>query len=135
MNQLTIVHKKSNNQKVVSKTNPVEELENKRCGHGLNIANTKNVCRLQNTDKYYVQSESAENIYYLVSYKFDEQNDYCSCPDSSIRKLKCKHQFAIEHSIRLGKVQTIEKFNGKTFANKIPVVQQSKSWKDSEYSY
>lgn len=131
MNQLTIVHKKpSNNQKVVSKT--VEELENKRESHGLNIALTENVCRLQNTDRYYVQSESAENIYYLVSNKFDEKNDYCSCPDSSIHRLKCKHQFAIEHSIRLGKIQTIDHFNGKTFANKIPVV---KTWKDSEYSF
>lgn len=107
MQQLTIEHKKvkSNNVKVVSKT--VEEVENKRCGHGLNIVNTKNVYRLQNTDTYYVQSESVENIYYYVRYNFGVL-EWCSCPDNSIRGLKCKHQFAIEHSIRLGALKDID---------------------------
>ena len=50
--------------------NKSEELENKREDHGLNIALTRNVLRLQNTDTYYVQSESAENIYYYVRYNF-----------------------------------------------------------------
>jgi hypothetical protein len=44
MNQLTIVHKKSNNQqKIVSNENKVEEYENKREGHGRSIALTRKV--------------------------------------------------------------------------------------------
>ncbi len=62
--------------------NKSEELENKREDHGLNIALTRNVLRLQNTDTYYVQSESAENIYYYVRYNFGVL-EWCSCPDNS----------------------------------------------------
>ncbi len=50
MQQLTIEHKKSNNSKVVSSS---EEIENKREGHGLNIALTRKVFRLQNTDTFF----------------------------------------------------------------------------------
>ena len=127
------IKKQSNNQKVVSKT--IQELENKRESHAANIALTKKVLRVQNTDTHYIQSESADNIYYLVHYEFNEQNDYCSCPDSSIRRLRCKHQIAIEYAIRLGTLKDIDKFNGKTFQNKIPVVKQQSKWSDSQYDF
>jgi predicted nucleic acid-binding Zn finger protein len=137
MQQLTIEHNSNNSkQKIVSKSKQ-EIAENKREGHGRNIALTKNVCRLQNTDTYYVQSESAENIYYYVRYNFGVL-EWCSCPDNSIRGIKCKHQFAIEYAIRLGTLKDIDKLpkEATRFTNQ-PIVQQSKSksWKDDEYDF
>jgi predicted nucleic acid-binding Zn finger protein len=135
MQQLKVEHKSTNNQKqkIVSK----EISENKREDHGRNIALTRNVFRLQNTDTYYVKSESVENIYYYVRYNFGVL-EWCSCPDNSIRSIKCKHQFAIEYAIRLGTLKDIEKLpkEATRFTNQ-PIVQQSKSksWKDDEYSF
>ena len=137
MQQLKVEHKSNNQkQKIVSK----EISENKREGHGRNIALTRNVFRLQNTDTYYAQSESAENIYYYVRYNFGVL-EWCSCPDNSIRGIKCKHQFAIEFAIMRGTLKDIEKLPKE--AKKYPVsgeevVQQqskSKSWKEDEYSF
>jgi predicted nucleic acid-binding Zn finger protein len=136
MQQLTIEHKSNNQkQKIVSKSE--ESVENKREGKGRSLAISRNVCRLQNTDTYYVQSESAENIYYYVRYNFGVL-EWCSCPDNSIRSIKCKHQFAIEYAIRLGTLKDIEHLPKE--AKRYPVsevVQQSKprSWKDDEYSF
>ncbi|MGE3859150.1 MAG: SWIM zinc finger family protein [Nitrososphaeraceae archaeon] len=134
MQQLIIEHNSNNsNQKIVSgeKTNQNQqklEVENKREDHGRNIALTRNVFRLQNTDTYYAQSESVENIYYCVRYNFGVL-EWCSCPDNSIRGIKCKHQFAIEYAIKLGTLKDIEKLpiNAKKFTNhqEISVVQQS----------
>src|SRR5688572_3628413 len=99
MQQLTIEHKKSTNntKQVVSRENRIEELENKREGHGLNIALTRNVYRLLTSDVYYVQSEHSDEIYYYVKYNPDVF-EWCSCPDNSTRGIKCKHQFAIEYA-------------------------------------
>ncbi len=144
MQQLTIEHNSNNskqNQKIVSKETKQElETENKREGKGRILATSRNVLRLQNTDTYYVQSESAENIYYFVRYNFGVL-EWCSCPDNSIRGIKCKHQFAIEYAIKLGTLKDIDKLptEATRFTNHSEIVQQqqtkSKSWKDSEYSF
>ena len=67
MNQLQIVHKKT-----TSKYQKAEQelVENKREGHGLNIALTRKVCRLQNSDTFYVESEFINDLYYFVRYNF-----------------------------------------------------------------
>ena len=106
MQQLTIEHNSNNSkQKIVSQKS--EELEDKREGKGQVLASSKKVYRLQNTDTYYVQSESAENIYYYVRYNFGVL-EWCSCPDNSTRGIKCKHQFAIEYAIRLRTLKDID---------------------------
>src|SRR5262245_21521381 len=116
------------------------EVKNKREDHGRYIALTRNVFRLQNTDTYYVQSESVENIYYYVRYNFGVL-EWCSCPDNSIRGIKCKQQFAIEYAIKLGTLKDIEKLpkEATRFTNHSEIVQQqqtkSKSWKEDEYSF
>jgi hypothetical protein len=101
MQQLKIEHKKipkSNNSKVVSEEKPAElEYENKREGHGLNIALTRKVFRLQNSDTFYCQSESTD-IYYFIRY--EPYFSWCSCLDNSMRHIKCKHIFGVEYSIR-----------------------------------
>ena len=84
------------------------EQENKREGEGRVLATSNMIYRIQNTDTYYVQSKRSENIYYFVRYNFGVL-EWCSCPDNSIRGIKCKHQFAIEYAIRLGTLKDIDK--------------------------
>ena len=135
MQQLTIEHKKIPNKShvVALKSKQNQELENKREDHGRNIALTKNVYRLQKTDIYYVQSESVDNVYYYVRYNFDVL-EWCSCPDNSIRGIKCKHQFAIEYAIRLGTLKDIDKLPAE--AKKYPQQQiPAKSYTEDDYSF
>ena len=138
MQQLTIEHKKipkTTNQKVVG-SEPKQELENKREGHGLNIALTRNVYRLLTSDVYYVQSERSSEIYYYVKYN-PSVFEWCSCPDNSTRGIKCKHQFAIEHSIRLGTLKDIDKLPAE--AKRYPATTASaiaaKSYRDDDYDF
>jgi hypothetical protein len=96
MQQLKVEHKKipktTSQKQVVGNSEELEE--NKREGYGKNIALNRNVYRLQNTDVFYVESESSNDLYYYVRYNFSGF-EWCSCPDNSTRGIKCKHQFAI----------------------------------------
>ena len=85
------------------------EDEVKRECKGRRLAITGKIYRLQNTDDvFYVPSESrSDNTYYFVKYNLSDS--YCSCPDSSIRQMKCKHIWSIEYAIRLATVKDIEK--------------------------
>jgi hypothetical protein len=138
MQQLKIEHKKTttNNskQKVVSKgQNQIEVVENKREGHGLNIALTRRVYRLLNSDVYYVQSERSNDIYYYVKYIFDSFS-WCSCPDNSIRGQFCKHLYSIEFAIMKGTLRDIEHLPKE--AKRYPVTEESpKSYRDEEYDF
>lgn len=140
MQQLSIVHKKSTNsysKQVVSETKKVEEIENKREGHGRNIALTRNVYRLLTSDVYYVQSERSSEIYYFVRYNPDVF-EWCSCPDNSMRGQKCKHLHAIEFAIRLGTLKDIERLPAeakKYGSTTAAVVQQPKSYRDDDYDF
>ena len=95
MQQLKVEHKKT----IVKTT---------REGKGRTIAQSRRIYRLQNTDVFYVESESSDNTYYYVKLKFDVL-EYCSCPDNSIRGQTCKHLHAVEHAIKLGIVKDVEK--------------------------
>ena len=121
-------------QKIVSNENKSEELENKRRqGHARNIALTRNVFYLLGSKNvYYVQSERSNEIYYYVKYNPDVF-EYCSCPDNSIRGTKCKHQFAIEHSIRKNTLKEIERLPEK--AQRYPTVVTAKDWRSDEYDF
>jgi predicted nucleic acid-binding Zn finger protein len=138
MQQLKVEHKKPkptcNQKQVVG--NSEELVENKREGHGRNIALTRKVFRLQNSDTYYVESESSDNIYYYVRYNFSGLQ-WCSCPDNSMRGQKCKHQFAIEHSIRLGTLKDIEKLpaEAKKYGSSTVAAITAKTYRDDDYDF
>lgn len=56
----------------------------KRMGKGSSIAQSRRIYRLMQTDVFYVESESTDNIYYFVKFKPD-LIEYCTCPDNSLR--------------------------------------------------
>jgi hypothetical protein len=142
MQQLKVEHKKI--PKLTSQTKFVgneqkEEYENKREGHGRDIALTRKVFRLENSDTFYVESGSTDNVFYFVRYNFSGFQ-WCSCPDNSTRGIRCKHQFAIEYAIRLRTLKDIEKlrveakrYGSSTIVSIKPT--QAKSYKDDGYSF
>ena len=86
-------------QKIIEKQQSEQEQIKREC-KGRALALTRKVYRLNNTDVFYVESESSNDTYYFVKYKPDVLT-WCSCPDSSTRGMKCKHQFGVEYAIRL----------------------------------
>ena len=62
------------------------------------------------TDVFYVESESTDNVYYFVKFKPDLV-EYCTCPDNSLRggQMKCKHLHSIEFAIRMGTLRDIDR--------------------------
>lgn len=108
-------------QNIVSKIINEEERV-KRESHGRTIAISRCVYRLAKTDVYYVQSSTVPSRYYYVRFQYEpnlHSNDnnsssWCSCMDYySNRSEKCKHQYAVEYSIRLGTLQDTD--------NKLPI--------------
>ena len=77
MQQLTIEHKN-------------EMKKDRRSGKGRCIALSRRIYRLMQTDVFYVESESTDNVYYFVKFKPDVI-EWCSCCDNSMRGMKCKH--------------------------------------------
>ena len=73
----------------------------RRESRGRVLALSRRMYRLQNSEVYYIESETADNIYYFVKFKPDVF-EWCSCLDNSTRHIKCKHIFGIEFSIRMG---------------------------------
>src|SRR5918993_3850226 len=135
MQQLEIEHKKSNsNSKVVSSEETV--VENKREDHGMNIALTRKVFRLEKSDTFYVESEKSNDLYYFVRYN-PSVFEWCSCPDNSTRGIKCKHQFAIEFAIRLGTLKDIDKLpsEAKRYGSTTVESIAAKSYTEDEYSF
>jgi hypothetical protein len=105
MNQLQIVHKKSTSKNQT--TELVEAVENKREDHGRNIALTRRVYRIVNSDTFYCQSESTD-IYYFVRFN-PSVLEWCSCPDNSYRGNTCKHIFGVIEGIKRQKIIDVEK--------------------------
>jgi len=86
----------------------VEETRDRRESKGGVLAISRRVYRILNSDIFYVESESVDNLYYFVKFKPDVF-ELCSCPDSWTRHVKCKHLFAIEFAIRMGTLKDIDK--------------------------
>lgn len=106
------------------------EKKNRREGKGRVLAISRRIYRLQNTDVFYVESETSDNIYYFVKYKPDVLK-WCSCKDNSTRHTKCKHIFAIEFAIRMGTLKD---------TNKLPAdakrdTNTTKSYTQDDYSF
>ena len=129
MQQLKVEHKKStNNQKVVSNENKLETVENKREGKGRSLATSRRVYRIQKSDTFYVESENSDNIYYFVRFN-PSVFEWCSCPDNSMRSVKCKHIFCIEYALRLETVKHVDKLP-------IEVKREvTKAYTEDDYSY
>ena len=131
MQQLTIEHK-SNNQKIVSEKQT--KVKDRREMRGRVLAISRRVVRLLNSDTYYVESETNDNIYYFVRYN-PSVLEWCSCLDNSTRHLKCKHLHAIEFSIRFGTLKDIKKLptEAKRYS---PVIESpTKSYRNEKYDF
>ena len=131
MNQLEIVHKKSTS-KTNQITEQVETVENKREGKGRILATSRRVYRIQNSDTFYVESENSNNIYYFVRFN-PSVFEWCSCPDNSMRSIKCKHIFCIEYAIRLATVKDVEKLPKESKRDNNSIV--SKLYRDDLYDF
>ena len=137
MQLLTLEHKKipktTNQTKVVGNS---EEIENKREERGRHLAISRRIYRLQSTDTFYVESESGKDLYYFVRYNFSGFQ-WCSCPDNSTRGIKCKHQFAIEHSIMKGTLKDIERLpaEAKRYGSSTVEAITAKSYRDDDYDF
>ena len=86
-------------QKIIEKQQSEQEQIKREC-KGRALAISRNVFRIDRTDSFYCQSENNENVYYFIRYSPDVLT-WCSCPDSSTRGMKCKHQFGVEYAISL----------------------------------
>lgn len=69
-----------------------------RAQRGEAIAQMEGAVRRLDETTYIVRSQSGRGIYVLVSGEFGW---ICNCPDAEFRRVKCKHQFAVEFSQRL----------------------------------
>ena len=83
--------------------------KDRRPGKGRCIALSRRIYRLQNTDVFYVESESSDNIYYFVKYQPNALEWWYSCRDNSTRHKKCKHIYSLEFAIRMGTLKETDK--------------------------
>ena len=103
------------------------EKKDRRSGKGRVIALSRRIYRLMQTDVFYVESESTDNVYYYIKFKPDVI-EFCSCPDNSTRGLKCKHLHAIEFAIRFGTMKDTDKLPA-------DAKRESKSYTEDDYSF
>jgi predicted nucleic acid-binding Zn finger protein len=113
-----------------------QEKKDRRSGKGRVIALSRRVYRLRNTDVFYVESESSDNIYYFVKYKVDVL-EWCSCMDNSTRHKKCKHLFGIEFAIRMDTLKDTDRLpaDAKRDAATNTIAQDDRSYEDDDYSF
>ena len=111
------------------------EQQHKRECKGRSLALTRKVYRLVNTDVFYVESESSDNVYYFVKYKPDVL-EWCSCMDNSTRQKKCKHIFGIEFAIKMGTRKETDRLPADAKRNTTVVATTvSKSYRNDDYSF
>ena len=125
----------STNQQLVETTNKKDRRE----GKGRCIALFSRIYRLLQTEVLYVESESTNNVYYLVKFKPDVI-EWCTCPDNSLRggQMRCKHLHAIEFAIRLGTLRDTEKLPTEAKVSKVVTTTATvipKSYTDDDYSF
>jgi SWIM zinc finger len=136
MQQLKVEHKKEK-----------EITKDRRESKSRVLAISRRMYRLLNSDVYYVESESSDNIYYFVKFKPDVF-EWCSCKDFELnRAIKCKHLYAIEFAIRMGTLKDIDKLpadakryncGSAVVVVTAPATKESKSsssYRDDDYSF
>ena len=117
------------------------EQKYKRECKGRVLAISQRIYRLLQTDVFYVESESTDNVYYFVKFKPDVL-EWCSCPDNSIRtggQMRCKHLHAIGFAIRMGTLRDTDRLPTEAKVRKVvtttitPAI--SKSYTNDDYSF
>ena len=121
---------------IVEQTNK----KDRRKGKGRVISLSRRIYRLLQTDVFYVESESTDNVYYYVKFKPDVI-EWCTCPDNSMRtgeQMKCKHLHAIEYAIRLGTMKDTDRLPTEAkFRKVVPTatIVPTKSYTQDDYSF
>ena len=90
----------------------VNKKEDQRPVKGVMIALTKIIYRIKDSDSYYVPSETQNGIHYFVKFDTESNYDWCSCPDSSTRGMKCKHILAVGFALMMEKVVVVDRLPG-----------------------
>ena len=110
--------------------------KDRREGNGRVLDILRRIYRLGNSDTFYVESESTDNVYYFVKYN-PTVIEWCACPDNSTRHIKCKHLSAIEFAIRFGTLKDIDKLplEAKRYGATTTAVSKSSSYEEDEYSF
>ena len=119
-----------------------EEQQYKRMGKGRLMAQSRRIYRLMQTDVFYVESESTNNVYYFVKFKPDVV-EYCTCPDNSLTcgQRKCKHIWACEFAIRFGTLRDIDRLPTEAKVKKITIAttttptKVARSYTEDDYSF
>src|SRR5215207_5729671 len=113
----------------------------KRMEKGRRMTQSRRIYRLMQTDVFYVESESTDNVYYYVKFKPDVI-EWCTCPDNSLRtgsQMKCKHLHAIEFAIRLGTLKDTDRLPTEAKVRKAAAATVAavtpKSYRDDDYSF
>lgn len=131
MQILEFANKKSTS-KINKNKQQVEESivkENLREVKGSRLATSRRIYRLENSDTFYVESESTNDLYYFIRY--EPSFTWCSCLDNSTRHIKCKHIFAVEYSIRKNTLQVIDRLPKEAKRdNMVP-----ESYRDDDYDF
>jgi hypothetical protein len=111
----------------MASSHQVVEKKDRREGKGRVIAISRKVYRIRNSDVFYVESESRDEMYYYVMFDTAKNFLWCSCIDfeKTSYHVKCKHLFGVEFAIKMNTVKDTDK---------LPV-SKSKSWRDDEYEY
>jgi predicted nucleic acid-binding Zn finger protein len=105
-----------------------QEQEIKRECKGRVLAISRNVFRIEKTDSFYCQSENKNDVYYFIRYA-PNVLIWCSCPDSSMRQMKCKHIFGVEYAIRLVTLKEVDKLPDQVKK------EVTKSYTEDDYSF
>jgi hypothetical protein len=115
--------------------------KDRRSGKGRVIALSRRIYRLMQTDIFYVESESTDNVYYFVKFKPDVI-ELCTCPDNSMRtgggQIKCKHLYAIEFAIKMGTLRDTERLPPEAKVRKtiaVTLTIKPKSYTEDDYSF
>ena len=117
---------------IVEQTNK----KDRRKGKGRVIALSRRIYRLLQTDVFYVESESTDNVYYFVKFKPDVIEWWCSCFDNSMRGIKCKHVWSIEFTIKIGTLKDTDKLPADAKRKQVvTTVAVPKSYKKDDYSF
>src|SRR5688500_15947737 len=81
----------------------------RRESRGRVIALSRRVYRINNTDVFYVESESTDGMYYYVMFDTGKNFCWCSCKSFEIHNKKCKHLFGVEFAIKMRTVTDTDK--------------------------
>jgi predicted nucleic acid-binding Zn finger protein len=104
----------------------------RRESRGRVIALSRTVFHITGKNVYYVESETEDGVYYYIMWNTDDDVEWCSCVDHSMRGKRCKHIFAIEYAIRGNTVKETDKLPSyKKVNNQVQIMDYQKE----DYSF